>query len=79
MKTLVLAAAIALAAVAPALAKSPKPAHHVHASQHVLNANASIGAPDPIGVYVNGREIGRDPDASIRKALQDGYYGLQGH
>ena len=79
MKTLILATAIALAAAAPAFAKSPKPAHHVHTRQQVLNANASIGGLDPIGVYVNGREIGGDPDANIRKALQDTYYGLQGH
>jgi hypothetical protein len=79
MKTLVLAAAIALAAATPALARSPKIIRHPHAAQHVPNANASFGAADPIGVYVNGREIGRDPDANIRQTLQSTYYGLQGH
>ena len=72
-------ALLALAAATPALAKSPKIIRHAHAAQHVLNANASLSAADSIGVYVNGREIGRDPDVNIRRTLQDTYFGLQGH
>ena len=44
----------------------------------VMNANAAVTAPDPYGVYVDGREIGRDPDPNIRSSLRDEYYELQG-
>ena len=67
MKSVLLAAAIAAAIVSPALAKSP--ARHSH---HVVNAQAAI-APDRFGVYVDGREVARDPDPSIRSSLRDEY------
>jgi hypothetical protein len=81
MKTIVLAAAIAAAAIAsPALAKSANVTQHVrHHSQRALDANAAFNAPDPYGVYVDGREIGRDPDANIRSSLRGEYYELQGN
>jgi len=79
MRTVVLAVAIALAAAAPALAKSPKAVQGARVSTQVLNANASVRPADSIAVYANGREIGRDPDANIRQSLQNEYYGLQGH
>ena len=80
MKTIVLAAAIAAAAIAsPALAKSAHVTQHVRHSQRVLDANAAFNAPDRYGVYVDGREIGRDPDANIRSSLRDEYYELQGN
>jgi hypothetical protein len=79
MKAIVLAAAIAAAAIAsPALAKSAKVTQQVRHSQQVLNANAALTAPDRYGVYVDGREVGRDPDPNIRSSLRDEYYELQG-
>jgi hypothetical protein len=71
MKTIVLATALALAAAAPALAKSSDAMHHVR--HHAANANALVAAPDPIGVYVDGQEVGRDPDANIRATLREEY------
>ena len=64
MKTIVLAAAIAAA-------PSPAPRWQIRdaftfsmcATTHqVMNAHAAFNAPDRYGVYVDGREIGRDPD-----------------
>jgi hypothetical protein len=78
MKTIVLATAIALAAAAPALAKSPKPAHvHVHASQRALDANASLGAAGPFGVYINRGAIARDGDAAARSLGREEYFDEQ--
>jgi hypothetical protein len=37
-----------------------------------------VNAPDPYGAYIDGREIGRDPDPNIRSSLQSEYYELQG-
>jgi hypothetical protein len=80
MKTIVLAAAIAAAAVvSPALAKSTNVTQHVRHSQRALDAKAAFNAPDPYGVYVGGQEIGRDPDANIRSSLRGEYYELQGN
>jgi hypothetical protein len=81
MKSIVLAAAIAaaVAVASPALAKSTNVTQHVRASQHVMNANTAFTGPDPYGAYVDGREIGRDPDPSIRSSLRDEYYELQGN
>jgi hypothetical protein len=81
MKTIVLAAAIAAVVAGPALAKSPDAVQrmqHVRQNHQVMNAHAAVTAPDPYGVYVDGREIGRDPDPNIRSSLQGEYYELQG-
>jgi hypothetical protein len=75
MKTIVLATALALAASAPALAKSSDAMHHVR--HHAANANAVFAAPDPIGAYVDGQEVGRDPDANVRATLRDEYIERQ--
>jgi hypothetical protein len=72
MKTIVLATVLALSAAAPALAKSSS-VQHVHASHHVMVPQDSFAAPDPYGVYINGEEIGRDPDATIRSTLGQEY------
>jgi hypothetical protein len=76
MKTIVLATALALALAAPALAKSPKPMH-LRASQHALDANASLRAPDPSGVYINRGEIARDGDAAARSLGRQEYFNEQ--
>jgi len=73
MKTIVLAAAIALAAAAPALAKSPKPVH-MHASQHALDANASLRAADPFGASIYRGEIARDGDGAARQLGRQEYF-----
>ena len=73
MKTIILATAIALAAAAPALAKSPK-AVHMHASQHTLDANASLRAADPFGISVSRGEIARDGDAAARQLGHQEYF-----
>jgi hypothetical protein len=78
MKAIVLAAAIAAAVASPALAKSTNVMHHARAHQHVVNEHAALNAPDPYGAYIDGREIGRDPDANIRSSLRSEYYELQG-
>jgi hypothetical protein len=79
MKAIVLAAAISAVAIAsPALAKSANVTQHVRHSQHVMNANAAFAVPDRSGVYVDGREVGRDPDPNIRSSLRDEYYERQG-
>jgi hypothetical protein len=33
---------------------------------------------DSYGVYVGGREIGRDPDPNVRQELRNEYYVLRG-
>jgi hypothetical protein len=50
-------------------------ARHSHRAMHV---HAAVGAPDPSGVFIEGREIGRDPDLNIRSSLRNEYYELQG-
>jgi len=77
MKTIALATAIALVSVAPAFAKSAEHVQHMRASHHVMVPHASFAAPDPYGVYVDGQEIGRDPDANIRSTLRQEYYDEQ--
>jgi hypothetical protein len=78
MKPIVLATALVAFLAGPALAAS-KPTHNMRHEQHFKNANASVMARDPIGVYVDGQEIGRDPDANVRSAIQRDYYTQQGN
>jgi len=73
MKSLILATAIALAAVAPAMAKSPR-AMHVHASQHALDANASLRAADPFGASIDRGAIARDGDGAARQLGRQEYF-----
>jgi hypothetical protein len=75
MKTIVLATALALAVSAPALAKPSDAMHHMR--HHAMSTSPAVVAPDPIGAYVDGQEIGRDPDANIRATLQDEYIQRQ--
>lgn len=78
MKTIVLAITLALAASASALARpAGAPMHHTRAIHHAMHAHPQFAAPDPYGVYVDGQEIGRDPDANIRSTLRDEYYQEQ--
>ena len=78
-KAIVLAAVLAAAAVSPALAKSQHAVHNFRQSNAQLDTRAAVAAPDPYGVYIEGREIGRDPDANIRSSLSEEYYTVQGH
>ena len=78
MKSIILAAAIVAAVASPALAKSTNAVQHTRQRQHVMNTHAVLNAPDPYGAYIDGREIGRDPDPHIRASLQSEYYELQG-
>lgn len=79
MKSIVLAAALVAAAASPAFAKSGYAVHHARAANTELDAHAAVTSRDPLGVYVQGQEIGRDPDANIRNTLKDEYYELQGN
>ena len=71
MKTIVLATVLALAAAAPALAKTSDNMHPMR--HHAMSPHAALVTPDPYGAYVDGQEIGRDPDANIRATLRDEY------
>jgi len=73
MKALALAMALAVVVVCPAMAKSNDMARTIHHDRFV-NANASIAPRDPIGVYVDGQEVGRDPDPGVRQELKQEYY-----
>jgi hypothetical protein len=73
MKTIALATAIALVSAAPALAKSGERVQHMRAGHHVMVPHASFAAPDPYGVYINRREIGRAPDANMHSPVQNDY------
>ena len=77
-KAIVLAAVLAAVAGSPALAKSQKAVHNFRQSHAQIDTRATA-APDPYGVYVGGKEIGRDPDASIRSSLSQEYYTVDGH
>jgi hypothetical protein len=77
MKTIILAAAIAAAIAGPALAAPGKMTHYVRHERALPDSNAFM-TNDPIGVYVDGREIGRDPDPNIRAELLREYYTEQG-
>lgn len=78
MKAIILAAALAAAAAGPALARSGETMQHLRQDHSFRQAHASFTTPDPNGVYLNGREIGADPDPNIRSSLRDEYYELQG-
>jgi hypothetical protein len=78
MKSLILATAIAAVIAGPALAApATKTVHHVRHERPLTDSNAFM-TYDPIGVYVDGREIGRDPDPAIRSELSREYYIQQG-
>ena len=81
MKTraIILAAVLAAIAGSPALAKSQKAVQNFRQSHAMVDTRAAVAAPDAIGVYVGGKEIGRDPDANIRSSLSQEYYTVQGH
>ncbi len=79
MKSIVLATAIAAVLAGPALAAPNKMTHNVrHTQQQLRDSNAAVTANDPIGVYVNGQEVGRDPDPNIRSEILRDYYVQQG-
>jgi hypothetical protein len=78
MKTIVLASALAVLATGSAFAATTHTTHHLRHERRLSDSNASV-TRDPMGVYVNGREIGRDPDPAIRDELYNEYYELQGH
>lgn len=78
MKTIVLASALAAVLAGPALAASSTTDHHVVRHERLFRDSNVLMQHDPIGVYVDGREIGRDPDPAIRSELQSEYYTLQG-
>ena len=78
-RAIVLAAILAAAVGGPALAKSKNPNQHLRQSHAMIDTRATAAAPDPYGVYVQGQEIGRDPDANIRSSLRNEYFQVQGH
>ena len=41
-------------------------AHHLRHERQLSDSNAGA-ARDPMGVYIDGREIGRDPDPATRE------------
>jgi hypothetical protein len=77
MRTIILATALAAVLAGPALAASHTP-HQLRHDRQVMDSNAAMLTNDPIGVYVNGKEVGRDPDPNIREEIQREYYTLQG-
>lgn len=85
MRAIILAAAIAAAFAGPVLAQPgghmehSRNEHRVTNEHRVRNARAEIAAPDPYGVYIDGQEIGRDPDPNIRSSLRSEYYENQGN
>ena len=78
MKVLVLASAVVVLATGSALAATNHAAHRVRHERRPSDPNAVVPR-NPIGVYVDGREIGRDPDPAIRDELYNEYYKLQGN
>lgn len=78
-RAIVLAAILAVAVGSPALAKSKNANQNLRQSRAMMDTSATVAAPDTFGVYVRGREIGRDPDANIRSSLRDEYFQVQGN
>jgi hypothetical protein len=83
MKAFILATAIATVVVAgSARAHSNVVAGATPEWRHTYdkfrNSNASAATRDPIGVCVEGRETGRDPDPNVREELKNEYYVQQG-
>jgi hypothetical protein len=79
MKAVSLALAIAIVTAGAALAKPTDVtrsgshdarARSAHAQGHVQTPAAKT---DPFGAYINGKEIGRDPDPNIREELRNEY------
>jgi len=53
--------------------------HNWQRPQSQLHAPDAIpGRLDPNGVYVDGVEIGRDPDPNVRQRLYDEYFYMRG-
>jgi hypothetical protein len=77
MKTIVLASVVAVLATGSASAATNHTAHHPRHEHRLSDSNAFMSR-DPLGVYIDGREIGRDPDPAIREELYNEYYQLQG-
>jgi hypothetical protein len=79
MKVASLALAIAVVTAGAALAKPtdvPRSgSHDAHArSAHAqVHAQAPAAKTDPFGAYMDGKEIGRDPDPNIREELRNEY------
>ena len=79
MKVAPLALAIAIVTAGPALAKptdvprSGSHVAHVRSAHGQVHVQAPAAKTDPFGAYVNGREIGRDPDPNIRQELRNEY------
>lgn len=79
MKVASLALAIAIVTAGAALAKPtdvPRSgSHDAHArSAHAqVHAQTPAAKTDPFGAYMNGKEIGRDPDPNIREELRNEY------
>jgi hypothetical protein len=77
MKVASLALAIAIVAAGAALAKPtdvPRSgSHDAHMRSGHAHAQTSAAKTDPFGAYVNGKEIGRDPDPNIREELRNEY------
>jgi len=78
--TFVLVASVTIAAN-PAFARYSKPslgslksAARQSSAQFQLTEQPAPQQLDPIGVYVDGRLIGRDPDPNVRATLQQEYY-----
>lgn len=78
MKSIILATAIAAVLAGPALAAPNKMTHNVRHTSQLRDSHAAVMATDPLGVYVNGQEVGRDPDPNIRSEILRDYYTQQG-
>jgi hypothetical protein len=78
MKTIVLASALVVLASGSALAATHHTTRHLRPEHKLSDSNAFMQR-DPLGVYVDGREIGRDPDPAIREELYNEHYELQGN
>lgn len=78
MKAIILATAIAVVFAGTAHAKSNVVAGNTLRKSQFRNSNASAVTRDPIGVYIDGKEIGRDPDPNVREELKSEYFVQQG-
>ena len=57
--------------------RHPKDGHAI--PRNAFNQiQATPSENDPYGVYLGGREIGRDPDPNVRQQLLRDYYAVHG-